>query len=85
MACGLPSIVSNAKGNTDVIRNNSEGIVVEINAQDNIINAIQQLLAEPEKMDSFGIASSRKVESDYLQINQVNKVIKLMNQGNLHE
>jgi glycosyltransferase involved in cell wall biosynthesis len=83
MACGLPSIVSNAKGNTDVITNNSEGIVVEINAQDNITNAIQQLLVEPEKMNNFGIAASRKVESDYLQTNQVNKVIMLLTSGQL--
>jgi glycosyltransferase involved in cell wall biosynthesis len=81
MACGLPSIVSNAKGNTDVITNNSEGIVVDIKNQDNIVAAIQQLLAEPEKMTSFGLAASKKVESDYLQINQVNKVIKLLISG----
>jgi hypothetical protein len=79
----LPSIVSNAKGNTDVITNNSEGIVVEINAQDNITNAMQQLLAEPVKMNNFGVAASRKVESDYLQINQINKVIKLLTSGQL--
>ena len=83
MACGLPSIVSNAKGNTDVITNNSEGIVVEVNAQDNITTAIQYLLNEPEKINSFGIAASRKVETDYLQINQVNKVIKLITSGKL--
>ena len=81
MACGLPSIVSNAKGNTDVITNNSEGIVVDLNTQNNITNAIQQLLAEPEKIKSFGLAASRKVESDYLQINQVNKVIKFLTSG----
>jgi glycosyltransferase involved in cell wall biosynthesis len=83
MASGLPSIVSNAKGNTDVIANNSEGIVVEINTQHNITIAIQQLLAEPEKMNNFSIAASRKVESDYLQTNQVNKVIKLLTLGQL--
>jgi glycosyltransferase involved in cell wall biosynthesis len=81
MACGLPSIVSSAKGNTDVITNNSEGLVVDIKNQDNIVTAIQQLLSEPEKITSFGIAASRKVESDYLQINQVNKVIKLLASG----
>ena len=81
MACGLPSIVSNAKGNADVITNNLEGIVVDIKNQDNIVTAIQQLLAEPEKMTSFGIAAYRKVKSDYLQINQVNKVIKLLSSG----
>jgi glycosyltransferase involved in cell wall biosynthesis len=81
MACGLPSIVSSAKGNTDVITNNSEGLVVDIKNQNNIVTAIQQLLSEPEKITSFGIASSRKVESDYLQINQVNKVIKLLTSG----
>ena len=81
MACGLPSIVSSAKGNTDVITNNSEGLVVDIKNQDNIVTAIQQLLAEPEKITRFGIAASRKVKSDYLQINQVNKVIKLLTSG----
>ena len=81
MACGLPSIVSSAKGNTDVITNNSEGLVVDIKNQDNIVTGIQQLLSEPEKITSFGIAASRKVESDYLQINQVNKVIKLLASG----
>lgn len=83
MACGLPSIVSSAKGNTDVITNNSEGIVVDINIQENILTTIQQLLSEPEKITGFGIAASRKVESDYLQINQVNKVIKLLTSGQL--
>jgi hypothetical protein len=34
-------------------------------------------------MNNFGIAASRKVESDYLQINQVNKVIKLLTAGQL--
>ena len=81
MACGLPSIVSSAKGNTDVISNNSEGLVVDITNQDNIVTAIQQLLAKPEIITSFGVAASRKVKSDYLQINQVNKVIKLLTSG----
>jgi glycosyltransferase involved in cell wall biosynthesis len=81
MACGLPSIVSSAKGNTDVITNNSEGLVVDIKNQNNIVTAIQQLLSEPEKITSFGLAASRKVESDYLKINQVNKVIKLFTSG----
>jgi glycosyltransferase involved in cell wall biosynthesis len=83
MACGLPSIISNAKGNTDVITNNSEGIVVDINTQDNIIIAIQQLLASPERINNLGQAASRKVKSDYLQINQVNKVITLLTSGQL--
>jgi glycosyltransferase involved in cell wall biosynthesis len=79
----LPSIISNAKGNTDVITNNSEGIVVNINTQDNIIIAIQQLLASPERISNLGQAASRKVKSDYLQINQVNKVITLLTLGQL--
>ena len=81
MAFGLPSIVSSAKGNTDVITNNSEGLVVDIKNQENIVTAIQQLLSEPEKITSFGVAASRKVESDYLQINQVSKVIQLLTSG----
>ena len=81
MACGLPSIVSSAKGNTDVITNNSEGLVVDIKNQENIVAAIEQLLARPEIITSFGVAASRKVESDYLQINQVNKVIRLLASG----
>jgi len=83
MACGLPTIVSSAKGNTDVITDNSEGFVIDIKTEDNIVNAIQQLLAKPEKMTNFGQAACRKVKSDYLQINQVKKVIKLLTSGQL--
>ena len=40
-----------------MITNNLEGVVVDVKTQENIVTAIQQLLSEPEKMTSFGIAS----------------------------
>lgn len=77
MAAGLPSIVSTAKGNTDVISNGVEGIVVDISNQEKILNAIKDLKDSPEDSRKYGLAARSKVERNYLQENQINKVIDL--------
>jgi glycosyltransferase involved in cell wall biosynthesis len=78
MASELPVIVSNVKGNTDVISNGKDGIVVDLNNEDSIINAIKSLLSSNEKIDTLGKGALNKVQKDYLQENQINKVITLL-------
>jgi len=78
MACGIPSIVSNAKGNSDVIRNEVEGLIVNINNQIEIENAIEKLLGSTELLAKYGAAAKLKVKNEYEQKNQINKVITLM-------
>jgi glycosyltransferase involved in cell wall biosynthesis len=78
MASELPAIVSNVQGNTDVISDGKDGIVIDLNNEDSIFNAIKSLLSSNEKIDTLGKAALKKVQTDYLQENQINKVIALL-------
>jgi glycosyltransferase involved in cell wall biosynthesis len=78
MACGIPSVVSDAKGNSDVIRNEVEGLVVNINNQIEIESAIKKLLGSTELLAKYGGAAKLRVKNEYEQKNQINKVINLM-------
>jgi glycosyltransferase involved in cell wall biosynthesis len=78
MACGIPSVVSDVKGNSDVIRNEVEGLVVNIDNQVEIENAIEKLLGSTELLAKYGAAAKLKVKNEYEQKNQINKVINLM-------
>jgi glycosyltransferase involved in cell wall biosynthesis len=78
MACGIPSVVSDVKGNSDVIRNEVEGLVVNIDNQVEIENAIEKLLGSTELLAKYGAAAKLRVKNEYEQKNQINKVINLM-------
>jgi glycosyltransferase involved in cell wall biosynthesis len=78
MASELPVIVSNVKGNTDVISDGEDGIVVDLIDEESILIAIKSLLSSNEKIDALGKSALKKVQRDYLQENQINKVISLL-------
>jgi glycosyltransferase involved in cell wall biosynthesis len=78
MASEIPSLVSDVKGNSDVIRNEVEGLVVNIDNQTEIENAIEQLLNSTDLLAKYGAAAKIKVKNEYEQQNQINKVINLM-------
>jgi glycosyltransferase involved in cell wall biosynthesis len=78
MARGIPSIVSDVKGNIDVVRNEVEGLVVNIDNQVEIENAIEKLLGSTELLTKYGAAAKLRVKNEYDQKNQINKVINLM-------
>jgi glycosyltransferase involved in cell wall biosynthesis len=78
MACGLPSIVSNIKGNLDVISDNTDGIVVDVNKPSSLIDAINSLLQSPVELKKLGDRAREKVLNKYSQQNQLNLVIKLL-------
>ena len=79
MACGLPSVVSNIKGNTDVITDGLEGLVVDSDDENKLAAAIIKLLDSPERLRKFGLAALMKSQSEYSKYDQINKVISLMN------
>jgi glycosyltransferase involved in cell wall biosynthesis len=79
MACGLPSVVSNIKGNTDVITDGLEGLVVDSDDENKLAAAIIKLLDSPERLRKFGLAALIKSQSEYSKYDQINKVISLMN------
>jgi glycosyltransferase involved in cell wall biosynthesis len=78
MACGLPSIVSNIKGNLDVISDNTDGIVVDVNKLSSLIDAINSLLQSSVELKKLGDRAREKVLNKYSQQNQLNLVIKLL-------
>jgi glycosyltransferase involved in cell wall biosynthesis len=78
MACGLPSIVSNVKGNLDVISDNIDGIIIDRNKPNSLIDASILLLQKPTDMRKLGEQAREKVLSKYSQKNQLNQVIKLL-------
>jgi glycosyltransferase involved in cell wall biosynthesis len=78
MASGLPSVVSNIKGNTDVIKDQVEGLVVDNKNQQEIESAIVKLLNSNQLLLEYGKAAKQKVSNLYDQRSQIGKVIELM-------
>ena len=78
MSCGLPSIVSNIQGNTDIISNGLDGIVVNVNDENQLVNAINTLIDSPSKRLEYGRAARFKIESEYQQETQIGKVVNLL-------
>ena len=78
MVCALPSIVSDVKGNLDVISDNIDGIVIDRNIPDSLVDAITLLLQKPADIRRLGEQAREKVLSKYSQKNQLNQVIKLL-------
>ena len=81
MACGLPSIVSAVQGNTDVVKTEKEGIVINLNQDNSLIAAVNLLLNDSTKRSVLGKNSLLKVESQFLQKTQINKIISQLIDG----
>jgi len=78
MACGMPAIVSDVKGNTDVITDQIEGLVVNVNNQTEIESAIKKLLNSPDLLIKYGAAGKLKSKNVYDLDNQIDRVINLL-------
>jgi len=81
MACGIPSIVSNVKGNTDVIDHMQDGVVVDLDDEYSLDNAINNLLNSPEKLVSYGVNSKLKVRVQFDLDEQLRKTYHLLSAG----
>jgi glycosyltransferase involved in cell wall biosynthesis len=81
MSYGLPSIVSNIQGNTNVITDRRDGIVVDIKNENQLIDAIKALMDSESARLEYGLAARSKIESDYLEEIQIGKVIDLLTIG----
>jgi glycosyltransferase involved in cell wall biosynthesis len=78
MSCGLPSIVSNIQGNTNVINSGLDGIVVDVENENQLINAIKTLMDSQSTRLEYGLAARSKIKSKFLQEIQISKVINLL-------
>jgi glycosyltransferase involved in cell wall biosynthesis len=78
MSLGMPIITSMARGNTDVIENNVNGIIVNSNVSDEIAKAISDLLENAILAKKLGQQAKAKMEKEYNEANQLLKMCDLL-------
>lgn len=78
MACGLPSIVSNIPGNTHVITDSKDGIIIDLNDQEQLSSAIMSLKNSQILREEYGQSALNKVNLEYSQSTQLDKVMDLL-------
>lgn len=76
MATGLPLVVTNCRGNRDLVLNNKNGFVIEIDDFESFSNKIEQLYMSTNLRNQFGKASLNMVESYSLEnvISEIKKI-----------
>lgn len=62
MATGLPLVVTNCRGNRDLVKNGLNGYVVEIDNVERFSKMIENLYLSSNTRESFGIASLKMIE-----------------------
>jgi glycosyltransferase involved in cell wall biosynthesis len=65
MAAGLPSVVTNIHGNTQLIDNGVHGLVIPVGDDVRIAEAVGVLLADAESRERMGAAARRRVIENY--------------------
>ena len=77
MSSGLPTVCSAARGNTDLVENGKEGLIVEQDPEA-VAQAILKLYHDPQLRQQFGQAAREKVSQyDNKNVHQVMKDIYL--------
>lgn len=65
MASGLPIVATDVGGNPELVEPNINGILIPVGDSDKLADSIEALVQDPEKRQSFGAASSRKVSEKH--------------------
>ena len=77
MSSGMPAVCSAARGNTDLIENGVEGLIVE-NEPQALAEAILRLYHDPDLRYQFGAAAAQKVRQfDQKNVHRIMKEIYL--------
>ena len=77
MSSGMPAVCSAARGNTDLIENGVEGLIVE-NEPQALAEAILRLYHDPDLRYQFGAAAAQKVQQfDQKNVHRIMKEIYL--------
>ncbi|MDC7230361.1 MAG: glycosyltransferase family 4 protein [Sphaerochaetaceae bacterium] len=61
MACGLPCVVSNIRGNVDLIEHNFNGYLCDPKKADDYANAISMLVKDTNRRDAMGTENSKRI------------------------
>jgi glycosyltransferase involved in cell wall biosynthesis len=81
MSVGLPSLVSNVRGNADVIENGKEGIIVNPKDLMQISNAIGDLILNENLRIKMGSAAKLKIRNYYSTEKHLFEMFKIMDLG----
>jgi glycosyltransferase involved in cell wall biosynthesis len=67
LACGLPVVASDVPGISDVFRDgdSSGGVIVPPGASDDLARALGDLLDDPARRETLGVAARRRVEDKF--------------------
>jgi glycosyltransferase involved in cell wall biosynthesis len=65
MACGLPVVATRATGTVDVVEDRVTGLLVPVDAPEEIAGAILDLLADPRRARELGAAGRRRVAEQF--------------------
>jgi glycosyltransferase involved in cell wall biosynthesis len=65
MATGLPAVVTDVGGNSEIIRDGREGLLVPRGDVEACAQALRRLFREPEQARAMGLAGRRRVEQRY--------------------
>lgn len=77
MSSGMPTVCSAARGNTDLVENGKEGLIVE-NEPQAVADAILTLYHDPDLRRQFSLAASEKVQQfDQKNVHRIMKDIYL--------
>jgi glycosyltransferase involved in cell wall biosynthesis len=83
MSCGLPAIVSNAKGNTDVVTDSFNGLIVDMENPDSKIGELCLLLEDDSRYAIMSSRARETIANKYDSQKVLNQYMNLM--VNLHE
>ncbi len=65
MSTGLPPVVSDIPAHTQLVENESNGIVTELGNEDSIARGLVRLLSDPEARDRMGAACRQRIEEQF--------------------
>lgn len=75
MACGRPSITTDAPGCRETVTNGINGYLVPVKNVDAIVDAMEKVIADPAKTAEMA-KTARQIAEDKYNVNKINLVIK---------
>lgn len=66
MACSLPAVVTAVGGNTELVKNGYNGVLVEVNKPIELAQALLELMNNPGLCHDMGKAGKERVKRDFL-------------------
>lgn len=77
MRAGLPCILSNVTGSSDIVENSETGFLIPLNNIDGYVRAIHQLLSDPQLRNVMGQAGRKRWHEKFQKSSMVSNTVQL--------